>query len=108
VLDDATYRILLKARVAQFQWDGRISTLQGIWKGLFPGGTIAIIDNQNMSFTVLLSGTFTSIIQDLIVNDYIVPRPEGVLINITFGETPFFGFDSNDQFVAGFDLGKFA
>lgn len=109
VLDDATYRILLKAKVAQNQWDGQAGSLWGIWQSLFPGGTIYITDNQNMTATIILTGSFTSIIQDLITNGYIVPRPETVQYTYTFATLPLFGFDgTNPTFVAGFDVGHWA
>jgi hypothetical protein len=105
ILDDATYRLLLYARRAQNAWDGKINSLYGIWRTLFPTGKLIINDNQNMSATVILSGTFTSIIQDLVENGYIVPRPEGVLYNYVFGTLPIFGTDLDTTFVAGVDLG---
>lgn len=108
VLDDATYRIYIKARAAQDTWDGRIDSLQGIWETLFPAGTITIGDNQNMTATIFLTGTFTSIEKDLIVNGYIVPRPQGVLYQFIFSAFPVFGFDLNNTWVAGFDIGHFA
>jgi len=105
VLDDSTYRIYIKAKIAQNQWDGTISSLYGIWQALFPGGSIIIIDNQNMTADITLKGTFTSIIQDLITNGYIVPRPEGVLYTYLFGTLPFFGFGTSPGFIAGFGEG---
>lgn len=108
VLDDATYRILLKAKIAQNQWDGQLSSLYSIWSALFPGGIIYFVDNQNMTATIVLAGAFTSIIQDLIVNGLIIPRPEAVLYNFTFSTLPIFGFDQDNSFVAGFDKGHMA
>lgn len=105
VLDDATYRLLLRATIANNQWDGKIGSLYPIWQTLFPGGTIIIIDNQDMTATIVLTGAFSSIIQDLIVNGYIVPRPEAVLYNFEFGGLPFFGFDREDAFISGWDTG---
>lgn len=107
VLDDATYRLLLKAKIAFNQWDGLQTSLQAIWKALFSGGTIVLHDNQNMTAIIVLTGAFSSIIQDLIVNGLIVPRPETVQFTISFGDLPILGFDSNNAFIAGFDLGKF-
>ena len=49
VLDDATYRILIKATAANNSWDGTIDGLQSIWKTLFPGGSIIVGDQQNMT-----------------------------------------------------------
>jgi hypothetical protein len=106
VLDDTTYRLLIKATIFNNQWDGKVGSLYPFWKTLFAGGSIAIFDHQDMSATVIVTGSFTSIIQDLIVNDYIVPQPQSVGYNYTFGGLPFFGFDRNDAFVSGFDAGK--
>jgi hypothetical protein len=108
VLDDDTYRIYIKAKIARNQWDGTIDSLYGIWKQLFPSGTIVIEDNQNMTATIVLTGAFTSILQDLIVNGYIIPRPEGVLYTYVFGVLPYFGFGYSPGFIAGFDTGHWA
>lgn len=104
-LDDTTYRVLLKATLGANFWNGTIDGLQQLWQNLFPGGRIYIYDHQDMSFTVALAGTFTSMIEDLIRHDMIVPRPEGVLINYTFAKMPFFGCDLNNTYVAGVDVG---
>ena len=110
ILDDDTYRILLKNQVLKNHWDGRAESLQTTWKELFPGGTIIIQDNQDMTVDVTVTGAFTQIIVDLIVNDYIVPRPQGVWMNYYVGpispaNLPFFGFDRRDTYVSGFDEG---
>ena len=108
VLDDATYRTLIKATIANNQWDGKIGSLYPIWTTLFPGGQITIIDNQDMTADILVTGTFTSILQDLITHDMIIPRPQAVLYDYIFGGVPFFGFDRNDAYVAGWDTGKWS
>lgn len=105
VLDDATYRLLLYATIARNNWNGQIGSMQPIWSQLFPGGRIIVVDGQDMTVVVTMSGSFTSIIQDLITHDYIVPRAEGVLMQYNFAGLPIFGFDRNDAFIAGFDLG---
>lgn len=105
VLDDATYRTLLKATVEINHWDGQADSLYPIWNSIFPGGRITIIDNQNMTATVSVGGSFTSILQDLISNGYIVPRPQAVQYTYTFATLPIFGVDRNDAFIAGVDLG---
>lgn len=107
-LTDATYRILLKARVIQNQWDGQAASLYTAWPALFPGGNIAIIDNQNMSATIILSGVFSSITQDLITNGLIVPRPEAVQYTYIFPVLPVFGFGPESAFVAGFGDGHWS
>lgn len=108
MLTDDVYRILLLATVANNQWDGKIGSLYPIWKQLFPSGNIIIVDNQNMTATIVMTGTFSSIIQDLITNGMIVPRPQAVSYTYVFGALPFFGFDRNDGFIAGWDVGKWA
>ncbi len=110
ILDDATYRLLLKNKVIRNHWDGRASTIQEAWKSLFPGGTIIVQDNQNMTVDVTITGGFSQLIIDLIEHDYIVPRPQGVLMNYYVGTVspsnlPFFGFDRDDTYVSGFDKG---
>ena len=105
VLDDVTYRLYIKAKIANNQWTGTLDSLYGIWKRLFPDGNIVIEDNQNMTATIVLTGAFTSILQDLITNGYIIPRPQGVLYNYAFGVLPFFGFGSSPGFISGFGEG---
>jgi hypothetical protein len=104
-LDDDTYRLLLKARIAQNTWDGKTVSLYSIWQRLFPGGKIVINDNQNMTATIIIAGSFTSIIQDLIQNGYIVPRPETVEYTYVTGDLPIFGADRDDAYIAGADKG---
>jgi hypothetical protein len=108
VLDDTTYRIYVKAKIAQNQWDGTITSLYTIWKYLFPSGNIVIADQQNMTAVIFISVGFTSIIQDLIVNGFIVPRPEGVEYTYVFAEMPVFGADLDNAYIAGADLGHAA
>ena len=108
VLDDTSYRTYIKATIGANFWDGTIDGLQALWTNLFPLGNILIMDAQDMSFTAMLGGTFTSIMSDLILNGYIVPRPEGVRVNYVFSLKPIFGFDLNDANIAGFDKGHWS
>lgn len=108
VLDDTTYRLYIKAKIAQNQWNGTLPSLYPIWATLFPSGKIIIIDNQNMTATITITGAFTSITRDLILNGYIVPRPEGVQYTYVIGTLPFFGFGSSPGFIAGFGEGHWA
>jgi hypothetical protein len=107
VLGDADYLVYLKARASQNQWDGTIDGLQAVWQTLFSGGTIIIADHLNMTATIFLTGSFSPIMEQMIVNGLIVPRPQGVRYDYVFN-LPAFGFDLNNSFIAGFDVGKFA
>src|SRR5579872_1634812 len=49
VLDDDTYRLLLQARIAQNHWNGLMDSLLTIWRSLFPGGTLIVDDQQDMT-----------------------------------------------------------
>lgn len=107
ILDDTTYLLLLRATQAKNNWDGKTVSLYPIWQRLFPGGSLVVHDNQDMTATIIIGGGFTSIESDLITNGLIVPRPEGVLYNYVFATLPIFGFDLNNSEIAGFDVGHF-
>lgn len=108
ILDDTTYRLLIKATIFNNSWNGTIGALYPIWENLFPGGRITIIDNQNMTADVVVTGNFNSIISDLISNGFIVPRPQTVAYTYLFGDLPLFGFGPNTQYIAGFGLGHWS
>jgi hypothetical protein len=108
VLTDDTYRTLLKNKVFLNCWDGKAQSLQAKWEELFPGGIITVADNQDMTIDILMAGTMDGTIINLIKNDYIIPRPQGVQVNYYYGTMPFFGFDRIDGYVAGFDTGEWA
>lgn len=105
-LNDVDYQTLLKATIIKNTWDGTIPYLYTQWSILFPGGAIVVKDNQDMTLNVIIAGNFTSNVKDLIIYDYIVPRPEGVLINYSFGTLPIFGFDVESSFIQGWDQGN--
>ena len=122
VLDDTSYRTLIKAKIAQNQWNGNIDSLFLIWKNLFPRTSIVIADNQNMTATLYIGGVPSSILIDMIVgyaangatsgtvqNGLIVPRPEGVQYNWVMGDLPVFGFGTVDtDYVAAWGVGKWS
>ena len=121
VLDDDSYRIYIKAKIAQNQWDGTIGSLYAIWATLFPTVSIVIADNQNMTATLFIGGLPSSVLIDMIAgfavnvatsgvvrNGLIVPRPEGVEYSFDLGDLPAFGFDLDNAFIAGFDVGMWS
>ena len=87
IMDDETYRLVLKAKVAMNNWDGRTESAYEIWKNIFKDIGLQIQDNQDMSITAYVTGYVNQIRQDLIQHGYIVPKPEGVRINY-IGRTP--------------------
>lgn len=107
ILGDDDYRVLLKAKILQNQWDGQADSLWDPWQLLFPGGQIFVTDNQNMTCTIFLVGLFSTVVQQMITNGLIVPKPEAVQYTYTFATTPIFGFGNvNPTLVAGFGTGS--
>lgn len=109
ILSDNYYRIVLKAKVVKNQWKGTISNFYSFWNVLFKGQPLQIylVDNQNMEpVAIIWSSSVDQMMQDLIANNYIVPKPAGLGLTVrridsdtTFG---FFGTE-----FTGFDTGTF-
>ncbi len=87
VMNDETYRLALKAKVAMNMWDGKTESAYEIWNNTFKDIGLQIQDNQDMSITAYVTGYVDQIRQDLVQHSYIVPKPEGVRINYV-GKTP--------------------
>ncbi len=105
LMDDDTYRIVIKARIAQNMWKGTQDELYEIWSVLFPDVKIQIHDRQDMTFDVVVAGAFTQLMQELIQHGYIVPKPEGVRANIQVVDMtglPLFAYDSNTYLLSGY------
>jgi len=82
VLDDANYRIALKAKIAQNQWDGTIPQIYETWDQLFPGAQLIIKDNQDMTMEGIIRGDLGLQSVELITVGYIIPKPSGVRLNV--------------------------
>ncbi len=109
-LDDETYRILLRAKIAANSWDGTLPGAKAALSILFPDGDtdVFIIDNQDMTMTFGVSGVVPSILFiALLADGYIPLKPEGVRADylIVTEPGPLFGFDVENEFIAGFDTG---
>ena len=106
VLNDNYYRTVLKAKVVKNQWTGTISNFYSFWNVLFKGQPLQIylVDNQDMEpVAIIWSSSVDQMMQDLIANNYIVPKPAGLGLTVrridsdtTFGflGTEFTGFDT--------------
>lgn len=109
ILSDNYYRTVLKAKVVKNQWKGTISNFYSFWNVLFKGQPLQIylVDNQDMEpVAIIWSSSVDQMMQDLIANNYIVPKPAGLGLTVrridadtTFG---FFGTE-----FTGFDTGTF-
>lgn len=55
-LDDENFRTVLKAKILQNQWRGTKEEIYEFWRDRFPQTPILVIDNQDMSYDVLIVG----------------------------------------------------
>lgn len=106
VLDDDYYRLLLKAKIVWNQWKGTLPELYTAWQEIFPNGNLLILDNQDMSMEVIVSGDFSVLEKDLIYNGLVVPKPEGVRINYIIiaqnADVPIFSYGYDNEFLGGY------
>ncbi|AHE29890.1 DUF2612 domain-containing protein [Burkholderia pseudomallei] len=114
ILDDDTYRLVIRAKIGANHWDGTLQQSAAILNSIFDADThVFIEDHQDMSMTIGIAGkvppaTFLA----LLSGGYIPLKPEGVRVNYTIVTTvdgsPLFGFDMSNQLVAGFDVGAWS
>lgn len=109
-LDDETYRTLLRAKIAANNWDGTLPSAKAALEILFPDGAthILVIDNQDMTISFGVSGVIPSaLFIALLSQGYLPLKPEGVRADylITTVDGPLFGWDVENEFIAGWDGG---
>jgi hypothetical protein len=92
LMDDTTYRLVLKSTIAEAQFNGTAPGLYGLFQTALgnTGLYFYVQDNQNMSLNVIVYGVTTSIISDLISHGVIVPRPEGVNLSTSITSNKIF------------------
>ena len=85
-MDDGTYRIMLKAKIAANQWDGSTEQYLIDFQKVFAGSgiTITFVDNQNDTIDVYFSAKPSALLIGLLENDYLPLRPAGVLQTFHF------------------------
>lgn len=112
-LDDPSYRMLLKAKVASNHWDGTLAGAAAALTYVFndPNSSVFIQDNQDMSYSLNVAGTpLSPLMLSLLNGAYIPLKPAGVRLafinQVSIGGTPLFGFDLNTQQVGGFEVGS--
>lgn len=120
-LSDETYRIILKAKIAINNWDGRNDSLPPILDAALEGSGLKmqIVDNQDMTISIWVfpETDISNVSLELIAairQGYLTVKAAGVWggsIEIPAVETPsegnrFFGFDMDNEYIAGFDDGS--
>lgn len=111
-LDDTTYRLLLRAKIATNHWDGTLAAAAAALAYIYndQNSHVFIQDNQDNTFSLNVSGIpLTGINLAILSGGYIPLKPAGVrlagLTQTSVGGTPLFGFDINNVQVGGFDTG---
>ena len=102
VLDDETYRLVLRAKIIRNQWDGTREGMVTLWKTIFPDEVLILVDNQDMSMDVLVP-TFgeNPLWAELIEKDYVIPRPMAVMMYYSITPLPFFAYAVSDEYSQG-------
>lgn len=108
ILTDDLYRILLKATIAKFNWQGGIEDLYKYWGQLLPGIKISIRDNQDMTIDITLVGVKNEQLKEMILLGYIIPKPQGVRLNMQVSANPVFAYDLDNSSFAGYEKGEWA
>ena len=107
LMNDSAYRMVIKAKIIQNTWKGTLDELYEAWAVLFPEVRyFQIQDLQDMTYNVVIMGAFTPLERELIANGYIIPKPEGVRINLlTITDAsglPLFAYDMDTYLLSGY------
>lgn len=108
-LDDDTYRIMLRAKIASNMWDGTMPSYRKVMAFVLEsfGAQVVAVDHQDMSMDVYFFGAvFPAVFLALLSGGYFPLKPAGVHIN-GYHVQPVYGFDQQDVYVSGFDTGYF-
>lgn len=114
VLPDDSYRTLLRAKIANNQWDGTIPSAYSFLNPILGEDNLVIQDNCDMSMLMGVIGNvaLNAVTTALLENGYLDVKPVGVRINAYISPSilgdPFFGFDLENTTISGFDAGAFA
>lgn len=111
-LSDSAYRTLLRARIANNQWNGSIENAYTIWDTVFAGTDVGILiqDLGNMHMILALTGAVPDAVTlALFRGGYLNIKPAGVKIDAyltpSVPDIPYFGFDVENDAISGFDVG---
>lgn len=106
ILSDKLYRLLLRATIGKMLWRGGIEDLQEKWERLLPDIKISVRDNQDMTLDVSLVGVNDAQLREMIELGYIIPKPQGVRLNLQISANPLFAYDMDTVTFAGYERGE--
>lgn len=111
-LPDDAFRLLIRAKIKNNSWDGNIPQAYEDWDELFAGTDYGILiqDLGNMHMLFALTGpTPDAVTLALFKSGQLNIKPAGVHIDAYMTpsepDTPYFGFDVQNDSIAGFDTG---
>lgn len=113
-LADNDYKILIRGKIGANQFLGSIESAYQKLTNIFgnTGSYLFIQDYQDMSIAIAVSGNVPSAaFMAALSGGYMQVRPAGVLAKYYYPTAPggpLFGFDVQNQFIAGFDTGVWA
>lgn len=114
VLDDDTYRAVIKAKIGANYWDGSMQGLQQIGSTDLQsvGVQSFVLDNLDMSVTIYILGAPTAVLIEMIKRGLTPPKSAGVrvagYILASAPGAPFFALSvPTTTEVAGLDFGSF-
>jgi hypothetical protein len=113
-LDDDTYRRLLRAKIIANAWDGTVEMAQTALDEYFidPDVHVWYDDRGDWTGSIVVSGKIPSTVDLVILADDLIPldlagmRIESLMT--TVDGSPAFGFDADNAFVGGLDVGAIA
>ncbi len=111
-LEDETYRLLLKAKIAANNWDGRKDTAEAALRIMFsdPETLIWIDDQSGLRDIVCVAGKLPSIVLCFLLELGLIPVKAGGMTRTycftSRNRTPLFGFGVSNDFIAGWGSGS--
>lgn len=108
---DPDFMTLILVKSAANIGNVTVPTLNSLLSTIFSGyGDVYVQDNLNMTLTYVFSFPPTSAQQAIVEYSGVMPRPAGVEVTYQWPTVPgpLFGFDSENSYVSGFDVGSWA
>lgn len=114
-LDDDVYRFVLRARIIANHWDstvaGAVVAISEIFDNVAPGTLIFVEDRCDLSMNIIIAGVLPPLIYQEIVPYALPLKPVGIelrYLRTSVDGDPVFGFDVENQYIAGFDESAWA
>lgn len=112
-LDDDTYRMLLRAKIAANSWDGLTESIPDVLNTFFSsrGVSVAVEDRQDMTLNLIATGTRDIISLSVMVGEYIPVKPLGVRTSYIISSeptAPVFGLGVESDAIGGLGHGAWS